>query len=475
MKLYTRLLIFICLFIFTGSLIYPKTAMSISIKQEEELSREVLALVYKQYKIVDDPLVVRYINRLGNKILKSLPPQPFKYQFYVIEEDVYNAFATPAGHIFFHSGLLAALDNEEEAAGIMAHEIAHVVCRHISGKIEKSKKMQWATLAGMAAGALIALGGGSGDAAAAVATGAMAAGQSKMLAYSREDEIQADERGLAYLVDSKYDASGLLTSLKKMRTKQWFSTEQIPTYLMTHPASEDRIAYIGAWLDTHPHVAQNATKIDQYEFQLVKKRLIALYEGDEVVAEKRLRASMDDNPEDALSQYGYGLILARMGKRKEAVGYIKKSLKKRPFDAFILTDLGRIYYLEGKYDDAITTLEGAISIEPKYPESLFYLAKTHIEKGDYHRAANILEPLTKNSPNYHQAFYALGEAYGKQGQNAEAHYYLGLFYWRQGNSKKAKFHLERAAKTINNKEKLAKINELLEKYNKKSKDGRKRS
>ena len=109
MKPYFKLLIFLCIFLFTGSIIYPQTAMGISIKEEEELSKEVLALVYKQYKLVDDPLVVRYINRLGNKILKSLPPQPFKYQFYVIEEDVYNAFATPAGHIFFHSGLLAAL------------------------------------------------------------------------------------------------------------------------------------------------------------------------------------------------------------------------------------------------------------------------------------------------------------------------------------------------------------------------------
>ena len=77
-------------------------------------------------------------------------------------------------------------------------------------------------------------------------------------------------------------------------------------------------------------------------------------------------------------------------------------------------------------------------------------------------------------PNYHQAFYTLGEAYGKQGQNGEAHYYLGLFNWRQGNGKKAKFHLERAAKTVSDRNKLSKINELLDKYNKKSKGEKKR-
>ena len=110
------------------------------------------------------------MNKIGNRILSVLPQQPFNYHFYVIKEDVYNAFATPAGHIFVYTGLLDAMDEEEELAGILGHEIAHVYCRHISQKIERSKKIGIATLAGIAAGILLGV-GGAGEAANAVTMG----------------------------------------------------------------------------------------------------------------------------------------------------------------------------------------------------------------------------------------------------------------------------------------------------------------
>ena len=90
---------------------------------------------------------------------------------------------------------------------------------------------------------------GAGDVGSAVIMGSMAAGQSAMLAYSREDELQADQMGLVYLYDAGYGGEGLLNSLKTIRSKQWFGTEQVPNYLMTHPASEDRMANIDVWLE----------------------------------------------------------------------------------------------------------------------------------------------------------------------------------------------------------------------------------
>jgi predicted Zn-dependent protease len=184
---------------------------------------------------------------VGQRILAVVPPQPFEYQFHVLREDVYNAFATPAGHIFFNSGLFAALDSEEELAGIIGHEIAHVVCRHISDRIESSKKIGMATLAGMVAGVLLGA-GGAAAAASAVTVGSVAAGQTAALAYSRDNEMQADQLGLGYLTQAGYSGEGLLTSLKKIRSKQWYGSEQIPTYMTTHPASEARMSYIDNWL-----------------------------------------------------------------------------------------------------------------------------------------------------------------------------------------------------------------------------------
>ena len=211
-------------------MILSPVALGITIQEEEELSKELLQVIKKRLSLIKDPLVVDYVNKIGKSILANLPPQPFKYQFYVVNQHVYNAFATPAGHIFINSGLLTALETEEELAGILAHEIAHVVSRHISQNIDRSPKIGLATLAGVAAGIFI----GAGGAAAlgnAVVAGSMAAGQSATLAYSREDELQADQLALDYLYRAGYGGRGLLESMQKIRSKQWIGTDQIPDRL----------------------------------------------------------------------------------------------------------------------------------------------------------------------------------------------------------------------------------------------------
>jgi len=190
------LLCFVLIFIF--NILVPKGALCMTIQEEEEMSREVMKVIIKHYELINDPLIVNYINQMGQKIVSALPPQPFDYHFYVIKNGEYNAFATPAGHVFVNSGLLEAMENEEELAGILSHEIAHVVCRHISQKIERSQKIGIATLAGIAAGILLGV-GGSMAAANALTIGSSAAGQSLELSYSREDEFQADQIGLICL------------------------------------------------------------------------------------------------------------------------------------------------------------------------------------------------------------------------------------------------------------------------------------
>jgi Zn-dependent protease with chaperone function len=111
-------------------IIVPEAAWGITIKEEEELSRQFMKVVLSRYELIQDPVVIDYMREIGRQIVSALPPQLFKYHFYIVKEDVYNAFATPAGHIYINSGLFAAMENEEELAGILAHEISHVAARH---------------------------------------------------------------------------------------------------------------------------------------------------------------------------------------------------------------------------------------------------------------------------------------------------------------------------------------------------------
>lgn len=465
MRMFKKIMVIAGVVAFILNLVPPRPVSSLTIKEEEDLARQVMGSILRQAPMVDDPDIVAYVNKIGKRILAHIPEQPFKYHFYVIDQEAYNAFATPAGHIFVYTGLLAAMEKEEELAGILGHEIAHVTCRHISQKIERSKKLQVATLAGVAAGILMGMAGGGGAAASAMTTGSMAAGTSVELAYSRDNEIQADQLGLEYLSAAGYNADGLLKILKKIRSKTWFGKDIVPTYLMTHPAVEDRITYIGSYLEGVKGTAADKPKVNSEEFDRVHTRVVTRY-SDERVVLSEYEAAVAKKPGDPMAHYHYGLILARVGKRAEGIEQIQKALEKRAFDPYILRDLGTIYFMDGQYPEAISVLEGAFSMIPSDADCLFYLGRTHLEAGQYNKASEYFFALIKQHPDFARAYYFYGQSLGKEGKVGEAHYWLGVFYWRTLEYKKALIQLKRAEKLVQDPEKRKKIEDILTKAEK---------
>jgi len=439
-------------------------AHAITIREEEEMSREFLKVVGDYFEIINDSMANAYVREVGAKVLATVPSQPFNYQFHIIREDVYNAFATPAGHIFINSGLIAAMESEEELAGILGHEIAHVVCRHISQKIERGKKLQLATLAGVAAGVFLGI-GGAGSPASALTIGSMAAGQSAMLAYSREDEIQADQVGLRYLNEAGYSGQGIIDVLKKMRTKQWYDNQQIPNYLMTHPATEDRIAYVDRWV-AHQEPSTPFPAADPYPFRRTQARLIAVY-GDQEIALKRFEAALAARPGDPVTHYGYGLALARSGNRREAIAQLRAALTYRALDPYVLRDLGGIYFQDGQYAQALKILQGSADILPEDPEVQILLGRTQLGMNRLAEAVATFEALLTRTTEDPQVYYYLGQAYGKLGKMGDAHYNLGVYYNRKKEHQNAVFHLEKARESVNDPQKSEQIATLL-KISKKS-------
>ncbi len=448
MKRMKKIVALCCLFFFMAGMILPNGALAITPKEEEDLAREFMKIIRSRTNLVQDAFIVDYVNRLGQKILAHFPPQPFNYKFYVVKEEVYNAFAVPAGHIFINSGLIAALSSEKQLAGIISHEIAHVFCRHFSSRIKQAKKIQLATMAGMLAGILIGVGGGSAAAAQAVTMGSSAMGQSMMLANSRDDEMQADQVGIEYLQQAGYSVEGLLTALQIIRDKSWYGPEEVPTYLMTHPAAEDRIATIASWMAQEKKNEGQSPDVPEFpdpesDFDRVRLKLIAQY-GDDVTALKTFREIVKKQPANPMAHYGYGIVLARTGQRHAAVGELKKALEKRAFDAHILQDLGRIYFLDGQYDRALDTLEGAISVGARDPKGIFFLARSRMELGKLPEAESTFETLIEEHPGYTEAHYFLGIVQGELGRLADAHYSLGIFYKKRGDFRNATIQLQKA-------------------------------
>jgi predicted Zn-dependent protease len=442
------------------ALVLPSPGRAITIGEEEELSAEMLRIIFKKLPVVDDPYVTGYVNRVGQRILSVMPAQPFRYRFYVIDQDMYNAFATPAGHIFIYSGLIEAMDGEDELAGILGHEIAHVYCRHISQKIELAKKVSWAQLAGIAAGILVGAAGGSGAAASGMMLGSAATGATAQLAFSRDNEMQADQLGLKFLSDAGYSTEGLQKVLKKIRSKQWFSKDQIPTYMMTHPAIEDRISYVGAWIEDHKGKTPPVQKTNPAEFERIQTRLIVEY-NDPSSELGQLEQILQREPGNTLARYRYGLVLGRLNRTSEAIAELKAVLARNAFNPYMLRDLGKVYFMGGQLDAALSALESARSMIPEDPDTLLFLGRTQQELGRPAEAIALYTAVIQKTPDYRDAYYFLGQVLGQQGALADAHYYLGIYHLRGRDFKTAATQFRQSLRNSDAPEKRERAERLL--------------
>jgi predicted Zn-dependent protease len=417
---------------------------AVTVSQENQISREFMKQVFGQYEVVEDSEISDYIQGLGDKILATYPSQPFSFRFYVVKNNLYNAFAGPGAQIFIHSGLLAVFDNEDELAGTISHEIGHAVCRHISQNIDRSGKIGLGTLAGVAAGIFLGI---YGDAAAgsALTVGSIAGSQSVALSYSRDDEMQADKLGLEHLMSAGYSGQGMVDALAKIRGQEWYSKDQIPTYMTTHPALEDRITYLENLMDTIPPTRKNTKPSDSTTFFFIREKLIALFSPiDE--GKTRCQSILKKDPDNVYALYGMGVLLAREGRNDAAVPYLKKALEKKAFNTNILKMLGKVYFDSGKYDNARSVFEGALGLYPQDYESNLFMGRIYLESGQVDRALELLSPFVSDDRGETNAFYYLSDIYTRKGRLLESHYYLGMYYKQKRDGRNALIQFERALK-----------------------------
>ncbi len=234
-------------------------------EKEMQIGRQLAMEVEQQAKMVEDPVVTEYINRVGqNIVLHSDAKIPFTIK--VIDSDEVNAFALPGGFFFVNRGLILAADNEAELAGVMAHEIAHVAARHAMENQGKGALLQYGLLAG------IIFTGGIGGAILQ-----NTAGLSQALAFfkfSRGAEGEADRLGVQYLYASGYDPTAMSTMFEKLASQNRKKPGTLSKLFMSHPQSVDRrdesLELVARFAEKEEYV------ISTSEFQRVKGHLMKL-------------------------------------------------------------------------------------------------------------------------------------------------------------------------------------------------------
>src|SRR5437879_7146436 len=235
-----------------------------SLEREISLGKSLAQEVERSSKLIDDPVVTEYVNRVGQNLVRNSDARgPFTIK--VIDADEINAFALPGGFFYVNSGLILHAMEESELAGVMAHEISHVTARHGTKNATKGELMQLATIP------LILLGPG-GWAGYGIYQGVNLAIPVTYLKFSRDAEREADYLGIQYMYKTGYDPNSYVTFFGRIQADEKRRPGTIPKDFSTHPPTPERIE------NTQKEIARILPARQEYivttsEFDSVKSRL----------------------------------------------------------------------------------------------------------------------------------------------------------------------------------------------------------
>jgi len=236
-----------------------------TLEREIRMGKEYAQMIEQSAKLVQDPVVNEYVNRIGQNLVRNSDAKvPFTIK--VIDSDEINAFALPGGFFYVNSGLILAADEEAELAGVMAHEIAHVAARHGTRQMTRG---QWANFASLP---LIFIGGGIGYAARSVAQIGLPL---TFMSFSRGFETEADYLGTQYMYATGYDPQAAITFFEKIQAKEKKKPGTLAKAFSSHPQTPDRIQGIQKEIQ-HVLPPREQYLVSTSEFDDVKARLAAL-------------------------------------------------------------------------------------------------------------------------------------------------------------------------------------------------------
>lgn len=288
----------------------------ISRAEEVEYARALVRQMRAYEVLNEDPLISAYFADMGYRLASNSDRPDKDFTFVVVNQDVVNAFAAPGGVIALFSGLILAADDENEVAGVLAHEIAHVTQQHLYRAIEHQQAMSIPLALAMLG--LVLVGGGSGEAIQGALMGGQAAAVQSQINYTRQNEAEADRIGIQTLSMAGYNPVGMAEFFEKMGRITRSSGEGPPEYLRTHPVSVSRITEAKDRAENMP----KPETADSRDFYLVQARLRALIEEYPSTAldwfkHRMERVDISQAETDALF-YGQAIALQRKGDYTEA-------------------------------------------------------------------------------------------------------------------------------------------------------------
>jgi len=244
-------------------------APAMTTQQEVQAGGDYSRQINAQLPIIRDSYTNQYINQLGRQIAAQADPRGIPYTFYVVNSDVVNAFSIPGGYVYVNRGVIERADNVSQLAGVMAHEIGHVVERH---GIQQAQRAQNANTAlSVLYGVLMRRNPSTVEQA-----GIQVGGSAVFAGYSRTAEREADHDAILFMMKSGYNPHGLPQFFDKLMDQQQRQPSKVEQWFATHPLTQERVQNTTAEINATPGSNNARLVVDTREFQNFRARVRSL-------------------------------------------------------------------------------------------------------------------------------------------------------------------------------------------------------
>jgi beta-barrel assembly-enhancing protease len=406
---------------------------------EARLGQAFMRSVRESLPVLDDPLLTDYIESLGNTLVAADRDATGRFNFFVIDQSVINAFAGPGGNIGVYAGLILAAETESELAAVMAHEIAHVTQRHLLRGLEDQSKMTVPTMALMVAAAILGA-QVSADAGAAAMLGVQAAALQRQINFTRENEHEADRLGITTLDKAGFDPYAMAGFFERLSKSSRVYENNAPEFLRTHPVNANRIAEALGRADDFG--AQQ--RPDSLRFQLARAALRerSYKRPEQAVAHFRDTLREGRHRNAVAEHYGYALALTRAGQFDAARAALATAMKSHSsLPEFIVLE-ARLDLEQGQVERAVRHLGQAVGLSPSHWPLRVAYAEALMKAGRPAQAIDELTAVARLRPGNPMLYDKLEQAAFRAGNKSATHRFRAEKLYAEGDREPAIRQLE---------------------------------
>jgi predicted Zn-dependent protease len=391
--------------------------------------------------VLEDPEVSDYIQEIGHSLSSHAEEGQHQFYYFVLKDPVVNAFAMPGGFIAIQSGLILATRNENELAGVMAHETAHVTQRHLVRQLIDQSHAGLISTAAMLAAILLGATAGRGDPGAM--EGAILATQSAAIQhqinYTRASEFEADRIGIGTMASAGYDPLGMASFFEYLGgSGPEPSRVNAVQFLIDHPLPADRIAEARNRAEQIGRIRH----ADSLGYTLMRERLRSLVGNPQ--AAREYYANLAKNGAGLSIEERYGKDVADINSRNPAAAIpdLQALVGEYPKVNQFYGALGQAYLANGQLKESQAVLDKALGLFPRNVPITIRLAETLMHAGDNRRAHLILDDLFNVVEPTPDQTRLIAKAANAAGDIADSYYYMSYFYLASGDLKMAANQLE---------------------------------